>query len=91
MEEAKWCQDHQSFSHEHIFTLTSLEVKLWLGYLPSHLGLVQNIVWYCFPSAVAAASPFHSWLLNKDVFFPFSLQKLRAGAESKALNKPVGD
>jgi hypothetical protein len=88
MEEAKWSEESQTFTNEHIYTINWMEVKLWLGYLPSHIGLVQNVVWYSFPDICSVSSPFQLWLTNKHVFFPHSLEKLRDSTMNQKLNVP---
>ena len=81
VEEAKGCHETQTFVAERTHTLSAMNLKHWLGYTPGHVGTIQTIMWLYLPWVVYSTTetrfPLEMWAQDKDIFIPFSLEKLR--------------
>jgi hypothetical protein len=79
IEEAKWSDHTQRFITEQIHTISPQTLKHWLGYIPNTIGAIQTIMWIYFPNIhiTDTRSPIEMWEQDKDVFIPYSFDKLR--------------
>ena len=79
IEEAKWSDQTKCFITEQIHVISPQTLKHWLGYIPNTIGTVQTIMWVYFPNIPITEnrSPIEMWEQDKDVFIPYSFEKLR--------------
>lgn len=81
IEEARWCDETKQFVSEKIYTVQSLTLKQWIGYIPSTVGDIKTVMWMGFPAMMwksnSLLSPLGEWEKKRDLFLPYSLERFR--------------
>ena len=81
IEEARWSDQKRQFVSECIHVVTPATVKHWLGFIPASLGYMKITMWIYLPLSIfdieQTDSPLKLWEENRNVFIPYSFDRLR--------------